>query len=183
MIARVNTRRPQTGVQALHPTEARGRARSSEAMFRERSQGDARQGLPRRAAPMPLAPTRLGSGVSVRRLSLPSPLRRRVVRERREVLRAAYETSQPDDRMNGLREVCRCGHAKDTHHEKKHACTGLACDCPAYRDENSKEAPPTEPSIRIATDDDPRRRNRPHADPSCGCAACLSYRRRLWGGW
>lgn len=51
--------------------------------------------------------------------------------------------------MNATREVCWCGHAKDTHVEGAGACLGLGCnipnadwssttvtnECPHYRDD------------------------------------------------
>jgi hypothetical protein len=47
--------------------------------------------------------------------------------------------------MNSRREVCRCGHDRDTHFGEKHdgACTGLGCNvmtmnCRRFRDETDK---------------------------------------------
>lgn len=41
--------------------------------------------------------------------------------------------------MSILREVCHCGHAKDTHTIK--ACDGMYCDCEEYV--NEFDPPPT----------------------------------------
>lgn len=38
-----------------------------------------------------------------------------------------------------LREICKCGHDKTTHHEGKFNCLGMYCnDCKTYRDQNEK---------------------------------------------
>jgi hypothetical protein len=38
-----------------------------------------------------------------------------------------------------IRKVCKCGHDIVTHHEGKHNCLGLYCDCAAYVNEHAKE--------------------------------------------
>jgi hypothetical protein len=48
------------------------------------------------------------------------------------------------------REVCKCGHDIDTHHERGYSCLAARCDCPRFRDVNEpdvedEKAPITEP--------------------------------------
>jgi hypothetical protein len=51
----------------------------------------------------------------------------------------------------GLREMCKCGHDKATHHEGKFNCLGLWCNtCKEYRNEWAEDqveepAPTTDP--------------------------------------
>lgn len=48
--------------------------------------------------------------------------------------------------MNGLREVpCRCGHEPDSHHERKHACLAMLCDCTEFADRNAPKPTPKRP--------------------------------------
>ncbi len=35
-----------------------------------------------------------------------------------------------------LRQVCHCQHDKDTHHDKRHNCLAVHCDCREYVNEN-----------------------------------------------
>lgn len=32
-----------------------------------------------------------------------------------------------------LKDHCHCGHAKETHFEKKHTCLGIHCECRKYQ--------------------------------------------------
>lgn len=35
--------------------------------------------------------------------------------------------------MNGLKDHCHCGHAKETHHEKRFNCAATYCECRKYQ--------------------------------------------------
>jgi hypothetical protein len=57
--------------------------------------------------------------------------------------------------VNTLREVCKCGHDKVTHHEGKYNCLGMFCNnCKAYRNEWEEDAPVTDPAPSSWADDD-----------------------------
>lgn len=70
-----------------------------------------------------------------------------------------------------LRTECKCGHAQDTHHEKKYTCLACFCDCQKYRLFSDPEPPPRQ-SFKAAPkvddldwldfDDDPA----PDTDPT-----------------
>lgn len=45
-----------------------------------------------------------------------------------------------------LKTICKCGHDKDTHFEKKHACLARGCDdCKRYRDALADDDGPETP--------------------------------------
>ena len=41
------------------------------------------------------------------------------------------------DRVEIYRHTCHCGHDRDTHFERRHACLGMRCDCDAYVNEHA----------------------------------------------
>ena len=57
-----------------------------------------------------------------------------------------------------LREMCRCGHHKSTHHHETGACLGVHCDeCFEYDDDSKPavaKAPPAPPSTAPSLDVD-----------------------------
>lgn len=79
---------------------------------------------------------------------------------------------------SAVREVCHCGHAKDTHHEGVGPCLGLGCnvasadwqssavtnECPRYRDDRKPD-----------TYDRPSER-RPYHPSTCLCFYCKPSR-------
>lgn len=44
-----------------------------------------------------------------------------------------------------LREPeCHCGHVRSSHHEGKHCCLAMRCDCTRYRDSKIPAAKPAD---------------------------------------
>ena len=87
--------------------------------------------------------------------------------------------------MNGWKEICRCGHHKDTHFKSESTCLGMRCDCLRYRDDSVPETPRIMWSNGKAVQHG--KRKRPHNDTSCACDACVDWDaemvRRLKGFW
>ncbi len=52
--------------------------------------------------------------------------------------------------MNMLKDHCKCGHAKETHHKCKHDCLGMYCECKGYKLYSDPDEPPT-PRVFKAT--------------------------------
>lgn len=74
--------------------------------------------------------------------------------------------------MRTLREVCHCGHAKNTHFEGKEACLGSRCDCPGYRDDMQPDplkAAPRNPNHGVKF-------QRDGSWTPCQCYDCKRYR-------
>lgn len=71
--------------------------------------------------------------------------------------------------MNQFKEICRCGHDKDTHYKKREACLGVHCDCARYRDANDPPEPETLRGIPVASN------LKPHADVWCPCQQCADW--------
>jgi hypothetical protein len=44
-----------------------------------------------------------------------------------------------------LIDDCKCGHGRENHHNKKHACLASFCDCSAFRDPSSPDPRPPRP--------------------------------------
>lgn len=76
--------------------------------------------------------------------------------------------------MNNLRQLCKCGHHKDTHYDKEYACLGACCECKRYRNEDEPNEPLPTSRMRWAPViiHDP---NRPHINKSCRCQLCRDY--------
>lgn len=51
-----------------------------------------------------------------------------------------------------LKDHCHCGHAKETHFEKKHSCLGVYCECRKYQlySDPYVNEPPTQRTMRVA---------------------------------
>src|SRR5690242_19030989 len=65
--------------------------------------------------------------------------------------------------MKDRRDVCKCGHARDTHFEKTGPCLGVACnDCQRYRDPDEPDGP-----AELAP--------RPNHAGWCRCYACKQH--------
>ena len=45
--------------------------------------------------------------------------------------------------MNNLKDHCKCGHARETHHDNKHDCLGIYCECKGYKLYSAPDEPPT----------------------------------------
>lgn len=85
--------------------------------------------------------------------------------------------------MSALREVCHCGHHKDTHHDGGAGdCLGIGCnvgekvkDCPFYRDDSKPDplrAKPKNPNHES-------RWNSRYGWVACQCYECKRYRAAL----
>jgi hypothetical protein len=60
-----------------------------------------------------------------------------------------------------------CRHEKDSHHEGKHNCLALFCDCLAFRKKGDvDENGPVTPRVALT---------KPHANTSCTCDACNEW--------
>ncbi len=81
--------------------------------------------------------------------------------------------------MNGRIEVCHCGHDKDTHHQKKHACLGMGCDpeCHTFVDRNDLDRPERIQRPTPMLPSDSWDRGKPHMDSDCQCDGCLKWLR------
>lgn len=67
--------------------------------------------------------------------------------------------------QDGIRERCKCGHDKVSHHEGRYNCLGMFCnDCKAYRNEWEKDEPPPTPRA-------PKSEPPPSTDPLGGQGA------------
>jgi hypothetical protein len=62
------------------------------------------------------------------------------------------------DRVEPVRQICRCGHDIDTHHERQANCLGIGCKCPFYRDPEKPDGLP---------------RKKPHHAEWCRCYGCV----------
>lgn len=80
-----------------------------------------------------------------------------------------------------LRDECKCGHERDSHHERTHNCLAIHCDCVRFRKPGEPEpaAKRYEPPQHVddGWDDDPWTvgSSKPHANTSCRCAACQAW--------
>jgi len=51
--------------------------------------------------------------------------------------------------------LCHCGHALETHFEKKETCLGVLCECPTFRDSEKPDPRPLARSYVTVLDYDP----------------------------
>jgi hypothetical protein len=72
------------------------------------------------------------------------------------------------------RELCHCGHHKDTHFDKKHCCLGMHCDCAAYRDVNDPLPTPRKLGSHLEITDTKVTPLLPHP-MWCTCVDCSTY--------
>lgn len=90
-------------------------------------------------------------------------------------------TSNPGSK----RELCKCGHAKATHHkeeiytpngvrELRTTCLGVHCDCFSYRDESESDTQ----RIHVGSSRPKSTGAKPHMDLNCECTACTRWARR-----
>lgn len=47
--------------------------------------------------------------------------------------------------MSGYRQLCHCGHHKDSHYRSESTCLGMLCECKRYRDVDAPPDPPHPP--------------------------------------
>jgi hypothetical protein len=59
--------------------------------------------------------------------------------------------------VNGVREICHCGHDKATHFENKHTCLASACSCRRYRSDAITDPEPAPVTPRRPARTDPWR--------------------------
>lgn len=43
--------------------------------------------------------------------------------------------------MSSLKDHCKCGHARETHHDKTHDCLGIYCECKRYKLYSEEDTP------------------------------------------
>jgi hypothetical protein len=76
--------------------------------------------------------------------------------------------------MNGLKQLCKCGHHKDTHFEKEASCLGMHCECKRFVDETDEPVPSTQRTHSWSWHVDPKK-NKPHINMECRCTLCLDW--------
>jgi len=82
-----------------------------------------------------------------------------------------------------MRDVCKCGHAKDSHFKPiggfgtvRYNCLAVHCDCKSYVQEDTPSVPPAARTSNATTPG----LNKPHTNTQCRCRACIDWEIRRW---